>query len=252
MKTRGVLGEVQLAALLDQILTPDQYATNVATRPGSKDRVEFAIRLPGQDAEHPVWLPLDAKFPTEDYQRLQAAQETADATAMEQAAKALGHTRTIESAQPLQGQCGCGLRVARGALNPRQSRTRQHVVGIDRQRMLHLGGHFIDASVLEIDFVDDRHDLMVVGDRLVDIGEGLGLDPLGGVDDEKRALAGGKRARDLIGEIDMARRVDQVEDVFLAVLGGVVEADGIGLDGDATLALEIHRVEHLCRHFTLR
>ncbi len=89
VKTRGVLGEVQLAALLDQVLTPEQYATNVATRPGSKDRVEFAIRLPGQDAGHPVWLPLDAKFPTEDYQRLQDAQEAADPIRVEAAARAM-------------------------------------------------------------------------------------------------------------------------------------------------------------------
>ena len=89
VKTRGVLGEVQLAALLDQVLTPEQYATNVATRPGSKDRVEFATRLPGQDAEHPVWLPLDAKFPTEDYQRLQDARDAADPVRVEAAARAL-------------------------------------------------------------------------------------------------------------------------------------------------------------------
>ncbi len=89
VKTRGILGEVQLAALLEQILTAEQYDTNVATRPGSKERVEFAIRLPGQDPEHPVWLPLDAKFPTEDYQRLQDAQDAADPLRMEAAAKAL-------------------------------------------------------------------------------------------------------------------------------------------------------------------
>jgi len=90
VKQRGVLGEVQLAAMLDQILTPDQYQTNVATRPGSKERVEFAIKLPGRGGEDGmVWLPLDAKFPTEDYQRLQEAQEAADAAAVEVAAKAL-------------------------------------------------------------------------------------------------------------------------------------------------------------------
>jgi len=89
VKNRGVLGEVQLGMLLEQMLTPEQYATNVATRPGSKDRVEFAIRLPGRDSEGAVWLPLDAKFPTEDYQRLQEAQEAADPLAVEAAAKAL-------------------------------------------------------------------------------------------------------------------------------------------------------------------
>src|SRR5512137_1812877 len=68
VKTRGGFGEVQLAALLEQVLTPDQYEANVATRPGSKERVEFAIRLPR--GEQPCWLPIDAKFPTEDYERL--------------------------------------------------------------------------------------------------------------------------------------------------------------------------------------
>ena len=89
VKNRGVLGEVQLASLLEQMLTPEQYETNVATKPGSRDRVEFAIRLPGRDSEGPVWLPLDAKFPTEDYQRLQEAQDAADPVAVDVAAKAL-------------------------------------------------------------------------------------------------------------------------------------------------------------------
>src|SRR5712692_6387431 len=90
VKTRGVLGEVQLAAMLEQLLTPEQYATNVATRPGSRERVEFAVRLPGRDVESgTVWLPIDAKFPIEDYQRLQDAQEAADPVAMEAAARAL-------------------------------------------------------------------------------------------------------------------------------------------------------------------
>jgi DNA recombination protein RmuC len=89
VKNRGVMGEVQLAALLEQILTPEQYETNVATKPDSRDRVEFAIKLPGRDRESVVWLPLDAKFPTEDYQRLQEAQDAADPVAVEAAAKAL-------------------------------------------------------------------------------------------------------------------------------------------------------------------
>jgi DNA recombination protein RmuC len=89
VKNRGVMGEVQLAALLEQILTPEQYETNVATKPDSRDRVEFAIKLPGRDSESTVWLPLDAKFPTEDYQRLQEAQDAADPVAVEVAAKAL-------------------------------------------------------------------------------------------------------------------------------------------------------------------
>jgi DNA recombination protein RmuC len=70
IKTRGTWGEVQLGALLEQILAPDQYSQNVATS-GTGERVEFAIKLPGRDASGtPVWLPIDAKFPIEDYQRL--------------------------------------------------------------------------------------------------------------------------------------------------------------------------------------
>ncbi len=87
VKTRGVFGETQLAALLEQVMTPEQYEKNVATRPGSKERVEFAIRMPGQDKS--VLLPVDAKFPIEDYQRLQAAQEAGDRAALEMAERAL-------------------------------------------------------------------------------------------------------------------------------------------------------------------
>ncbi|UCG99623.1 MAG: DNA recombination protein RmuC [Burkholderiales bacterium] len=89
VKTRGTFGEVQLAALLEQVLTTEQYATNVATRPGSSERVEFAIRLPGREDGVPVWLPIDAKFPAEDYERLLAAHDVADAAAVEAAGRAL-------------------------------------------------------------------------------------------------------------------------------------------------------------------
>ncbi|MDE2272552.1 MAG: DNA recombination protein RmuC, partial [Xanthomonadaceae bacterium] len=81
VKTRGTFGEVRLGALLEQVLTPEQYATNVATVPGSNERVEYAIRLPGSDHTAQVWLPIDAKFPVEDYQRLLDAQEQADGEA---------------------------------------------------------------------------------------------------------------------------------------------------------------------------
>lgn len=89
VKTRGTWGEVQLANLLEQVLTAEQYAENVATRPKSADRVEFAIRLPGRESGEPVWLPIDAKFPVEDYQKLVEAQERADVVAVEAAARAL-------------------------------------------------------------------------------------------------------------------------------------------------------------------
>lgn len=95
VKTRGIFGETQLAALLAETLTPEQYAGNVATVPGSNDRVEFAIRLPGTDGDTPVWLPIDAKFPREDFERLMEAQEHADATAEAAARQAL--TRRVEA-----------------------------------------------------------------------------------------------------------------------------------------------------------
>ncbi len=90
VKTRGMFGEAQLASLLEQVLVPDQYAVQVATRPGSKNLVDFAIKLPGRsDSGEPLWLPIDAKFPNEDYERLLDAQERADVTGAEMAAKAL-------------------------------------------------------------------------------------------------------------------------------------------------------------------
>lgn len=90
VKTRGVFGEVQLEALLEQVLTPDQYAKQVETKPRSGQRVDFAIRFPGRgDDGAPVWLPIDAKFPRDDYERLIDAHERADAAGAEQAAKAL-------------------------------------------------------------------------------------------------------------------------------------------------------------------
>lgn len=92
VKTRGTWGEVQLEALLEQLLTAEQYGKNVATRPGSSERVEFAIKLPGQGVgsdERPVWLPIDAKFPVEDYQKLLDAQDRVDPPAVEAAARAL-------------------------------------------------------------------------------------------------------------------------------------------------------------------
>jgi DNA recombination protein RmuC len=89
VKTRGGWGEVQLGALLEQVLTPEQFARNVKTREGSGEMVEFAIKLPGDENGAPVWLPIDAKFPTEDYQRLLSAQESADVVATENAMKSL-------------------------------------------------------------------------------------------------------------------------------------------------------------------
>ncbi|MCX6347279.1 MAG: DNA recombination protein RmuC [Actinobacteria bacterium] len=90
VKTRGTWGEVQLGNLLEQLLIPDQYATNICTKKGSSERVEFAIKIPGKD-DHikTIWLPIDAKFPLEDYQKLVEAQENADPVAAEALGKAL-------------------------------------------------------------------------------------------------------------------------------------------------------------------
>ena len=125
------------------------------------------------------------------------------------------------------------------------------VGGVDADDVLDL---LADAGGLgggEVDLVEDGDDLVAGVDGLVDVGERLGLDALGGVDDEQRALDGAHRAGDLVGEVDVAGGVDEVEDVELAVLGGVFEADGLGLDGDAALALDVHRVEELLLHLAV-
>ena len=98
VKTRGMFGEAQLGALLEQVMAPDQYATQVATRPGSRHVVDFAIRLPGRgDDGEPCWLPIDAKFPNEDYERLLDAQQRADAEGVELAARGLEQRIKLEA-----------------------------------------------------------------------------------------------------------------------------------------------------------
>ncbi len=103
IKSRGTFGEVQLGALLEQVLTVEQFSRNVATHVGSGERVEFAIRLPGKEDHEaaPVWLPIDAKFPQEDYQRLLEAQEQANPAGVEEAGRMLelrikGEARAIK------------------------------------------------------------------------------------------------------------------------------------------------------------
>jgi DNA recombination protein RmuC len=101
VKTRGTWGEVQLGQLLEDMLTPEQYGLNVAVKPGSAERVEFAIRLPGgDDDDTEVWLPIDAKFPKEDYERLIAASDAGDVDAVEAAVKAL-EMRVVGEAKEL-------------------------------------------------------------------------------------------------------------------------------------------------------
>jgi DNA recombination protein RmuC len=95
VKTKGILGEYQLGNILEQLLTPEQYEENIATRPGSAERVEFAVRMPGQDHNEAVWLPIDSKFPLKGYEDLIDARESGDLAAIQAAEKALA--RTIES-----------------------------------------------------------------------------------------------------------------------------------------------------------
>ncbi|MCH8621648.1 DNA recombination protein RmuC [Undibacterium sp. TS12] len=98
VKTRGTWGEVQLEMVLEQMLTPDQYAKNVETVPGTGERVEFAIKLPGkEDNKAPVWMPIDAKFPKEQYERLLDAAERADAEGVAQAGKELERAIRLEA-----------------------------------------------------------------------------------------------------------------------------------------------------------
>jgi len=103
VRTRGTWGEMQLGALLEQILVPDQFARNVEVVAGSGERVEFAIRLPGRDPSSPVWLPIDAKFPREDYERLGAARDAGDAAAAAAAERQLD-ARLRQEAKTIRGK----------------------------------------------------------------------------------------------------------------------------------------------------
>jgi len=104
----------------------------------------------------------------------------------------------------------------------------------------------------QVDLVENRDDLEVVVDRQIGVGHGLRLHALRRVHEQHGALAGSEAARDLVGEVDVAGRVDKVELVLLAVLGLVLDTDGLALDRDAALALEVHLVEQLLLHVARR
>ena len=97
VKTRGTWGEMQLGAIIENVLTPDQFARNVKAVPGSDELVEFAIRLPGRQDEKPVWLPIDSKYPVEQYQRLLDAQDAADKAAIASAGNAFETSIKLEA-----------------------------------------------------------------------------------------------------------------------------------------------------------
>ena len=118
----------------------------------------------------------------------------------------------------------------------------------DRQHVLELVDDGVRVGRGQVDLVEDGDEREVLAQGEVDVGERLRLDALGRIDDQDRAFARLQAVADLIGEVDVTGRVDQVEPVGLAILGGVLEPNGPGLDRDALLALEIHRIEDLTRH----
>jgi hypothetical protein len=126
------------------------------------------------------------------------------------------------------------------------------VGGIKPDHLLDLLLDPIGIGRRQVDLVENGEDLEVVFQRLVDVGQGLRLHTLAGIHHQNRALAGRKAARDLVGKVDVARRVHQVELVGLAILGRIVEANGLRLDGDAALALDIHGIEDLLLHLAQR
>ena len=125
------------------------------------------------------------------------------------------------------------------------------IVSGNGQIVFDLGLDLVGVSRRKVDFVDGRNNVQVGvhGERRV--GNGLRLNALSGVHDEHRALASGQRTRDLVGEVHVARRIDQVELIRLAVVGVIGDANGVGLDRDAALALDIHGVEQLRLHVAL-
>ena len=123
-----------------------------------------------------------------------------------------------------------------------------HLLSRDGQDVLELIDDRIGIRRWQVDLVEDRDEREVLAEREMDVGERLRLDALGRIDDEDRALAGLQAVAHLVREVDVAGGVDEVEAVGHAVLGRVLETDGAGLDRDALLALEVHRIEDLARH----
>ena len=133
-------------------------------------------------------------------------------------------------------------------VEPGLGRDLDGVRGVDTDHVLDLFLHPGYVGGGQVDLVQDRDDLVVLLDGLIDVRKGLRLDTLTGIDHQDRAFAGGKRPADLVGEIDMARRVHQVDLIGLAIVCGIIQPYGLGLDGDTALALDIHAIEHLLLH----
>ena len=135
-----------------------------------------------------------------------------------------------------------------GHARPVLGRREDDLLARDRQDVLELVDDRVGVGRRQVDLVEDRDEGQALAHREVDVGERLGLDPLGRVDDEDRPLAGLEAVAHLVGEVDVAGRVDQVEAVGQAVARRVLEANGPGLDRDPLLALEVHRIEDLAHH----
>ena len=131
------------------------------------------------------------------------------------------------------------------------TRGEDRVLRRDGEDVLDLAAGFFRASAREVDFVDDRDDLEALIHREGGVSDRLGFHALGGVDQQHRAFTGGKRAGDFVGEVDVPRGVDEIEDVLLTVRSGEVHRHRVALDRDALLALEVHRVEELLLHLAL-
>ncbi len=127
-------------------------------------------------------------------------------------------------------------------------RDHHRVGGVDADHVLDLLLDLLGFRGRQVDLVQHRHDLMAGVERVIDVGERLRLDALARIHHQQRAFAGRERARNFVGEVDMAGRVDQIEDVGLAVLGRVGQPHRLRLDRDAALALDIHGIEHLLLH----
>jgi len=145
---------------------------------------------------------------------------------------------------------GAGIRctiasISSGHANARLGRNLENLLALDADQIDNLLRHPLDIRRRQVDFIDHRNDLQPRFDCQVQVGDGLRLDALRGIDHQQRALAGGQRPGDLVAEVHVAGRIDKIERVLLAIVSPVEHLHGMALDGDATFALEIHAIEHL-------
>ena len=120
--------------------------------------------------------------------------------------------------------------------------------GIDADHVFDLLGNTVAVRRGQVDLVQDRHDVMIRVNRVIHVGKRLRLYALGTIDNQQRPFDRAHGPRNLVGEIDVTGGVDQIEDIFLAIFGRVIDPHRLGLDRDPALALDIHRIEHLRLH----